>query len=97
MTLTLYEAVANKLNVPEALVRFIWRDYWLNVQRFMSSPVEPEILIKHFGKLQLSTKAIDKRRNSHKNLIQSEYRQSLRKLSLKLTHNKKYDDNELSS
>lgn len=97
MTLTPYEIVAEKLGISESTVRFVWRNYCQYLQRYMSSPIYPEILLKHFGKFQLSAKDIDKRRFKHRHMVQSEYRQKLRELSLKLTLNKKYDDNEFSS
>lgn len=97
MTHTPYEIVAEKTGLDESTVRFIWRSYCQYLQRYMSSPVYPEILVKHFGKFQLSAKDIDKKKYSHRHMVQSEYRQKLRELSLKLTLNTKYDNNELSS
>lgn len=97
MIRTPYEIVAENTGLDESTVRFIWRDYCMLLQRYMSSPIEPEILVKHFGKFQLSARAIDSKRHSHRNVVQSEYRAKLRELSLKLTHNKKYAHNECNS
>lgn len=94
MTRTPYEIVAEQTGLDESTVRFIWRNYCQYLQRYMSSPIYPEILMKHFGKFQLSAKDIDKKRFSHRHMVQSEYRNKLRELSLKLTLNKKYVDND---
>lgn len=95
----LFDTVADKLGIDESVVKFVWRHYWGEMRKYMSSPIEPEILIHNFGKLQLQLSMLRKQENSHRNILQKDYRDQLKALSLKLKHNnKKYGTiNELSS
>ena len=85
----LFEEVAKRLNMDESTVRFIWNNYWKNLQHYMAAPILPKIVIKHFGAIHLSVKDIDKATKFTRNRFSTEYLKQLREVSLKLKYNNK--------
>lgn len=90
----LFERVARKIDVDVELVEFVWKHYWKTLQEYMSSPVLPQIIIPKFGKIQLSTRKVDQQLRIRRSLFNVEFFSKVRQMSLQLTHNKKYDNDE---